>query len=92
MKDIDDGRARGTAQQSFGRGRGGAPEALGGGGRADEHPRVTGKLANGLGWAEGGRSEGSTASSAGRRPWRAAVASSARGCGGHGSGVGKRVE
>ena len=54
MKEIDDGIARGGAQQSFGRGGGVAPEALGGGGRADEHPRAMGKLANGLGWAEGG--------------------------------------
>ena len=58
MKEIDDGRTRGAARQSFGSGGGGAPEALGGGGRADEHSRATGKLANGLGWAEGGRSKG----------------------------------
>jgi hypothetical protein len=69
MKEIEDGRARGGVRQGFGRGGGGALEALGGGGWADEHLRATGKLANGLGWAEGGRSKGSAASLAGW--WRA---------------------
>ena len=42
MKEIDDGRARGGARQSFGRG-GGAPAALSGGERAGKLHESEGK-------------------------------------------------